>query len=238
MLVYLITNKINGKQYVGQTVQSLDNRWKTHCSNASGCLAIKSAINKYGKENFIIEEIFKATSVEELNKTEQEFINKFNTLAPHGYNLKTGGNRPTYSEESKKKMSESQMGRIPWNKGLTKEDPRVASYIRGGEDHHYWGKSSSRKGVKCSLETIDKISKANSGKKRAPEHLNAITTGRDAYYKTAVFISIVCHENGKTYKSIKLASKDLGIGLSSIYQVLNGSRNSVNGYTFSKVGSY
>ncbi len=107
MIIYVITNKINGKQYVGQTVQRLENRWKFHLSKASRCLALRAAIEKYGKENFIIECMDFANSLEELNKKEIEWIDRLDSLAPSGYNLKTGGNAPTYSEESRKKMSES-----------------------------------------------------------------------------------------------------------------------------------
>jgi len=103
----MITNKINGKRYIGQTVRSLSSRWSSHKSGRSRCLAIKSAIDKYGAENFTVESIFNAESLEELNKKEEEFINNFNTLAPNGYNLKTGGSAPKFSEESKEKMSAS-----------------------------------------------------------------------------------------------------------------------------------
>lgn len=37
MIIYKITNKINSKQYVGQTVRSLKNRWHGHCSKSSEC---------------------------------------------------------------------------------------------------------------------------------------------------------------------------------------------------------
>lgn len=110
MIVYKITNKINRKAYIGLTTQKLSNRWRAHCSRANGCVALKSALDKYGKENFIVEKIYEAISLEDLNKKEIEFINKFNTLTPNGYNLKTGGNRPYYSEESKKKMSIAHLG--------------------------------------------------------------------------------------------------------------------------------
>jgi len=94
VIVYRILNKINGKAYVGQTVQSLPDRLRHHFSDSSGCRALKSAIRKYGFENFEVQELAKAETLEQLNALEIEFIEKLGTIAPGGYNLKTGGDRP------------------------------------------------------------------------------------------------------------------------------------------------
>lgn len=111
MIVYLIINKINGKQYVGQTTHAVQKRWKAHCGKNNKCTAIGRAIQKYSKENFIVKTIYIANSMEELNKKEQEFIKEFNTLAPNGYNLTTGGMNYIASNETKRKLSERQKGK-------------------------------------------------------------------------------------------------------------------------------
>ena len=55
MFVYIITNRINGKQYVGQTHKSIEQRFKKHCEeNTHKNMPIVKAIHKYGKENFDI----------------------------------------------------------------------------------------------------------------------------------------------------------------------------------------
>jgi group I intron endonuclease len=212
MIVYVITNKINGKQYVGQTVQPLENRWVRHYSGkGQGCSAIKSAIKKYGKENFLVEEIYKAESLTDLNEKESEFINKFNTLAPNGYNLTTGGERPRFTEESKRKNSESQMGKIPWNKGLTAtQDDRLNKQKRFGSKHHNFGKPTSEK---------QKSAVSSSAKKNAEKRK----------------IKVFCHENGITYSSITEAARSLGLNTGSISSVLSGNSNRAKGYTFDKV---
>jgi len=51
--IYTITNKTDNKTYVGQTVRELDTRWKDHLKKRSNCRYLKSAINKYGVENFV-----------------------------------------------------------------------------------------------------------------------------------------------------------------------------------------
>lgn len=109
MIIYKVTNKINGKIYIGQTSESLKRRWYRHCKlSYSNCRFLVRAINKYGKENFIVEEICKCSSIEEMNEREIFYIKELNSLVPSGYNLMTGGNNCFASDESKKKNSESQ----------------------------------------------------------------------------------------------------------------------------------
>lgn len=115
MLVYLITNKVNGKQYVGQTIHTLEARWKRHCwavtANTSG-MPISFAIAKYGKENFSLEVLGTATTQEELDTLEIECCAKFDTFSPKGYNLRAGKARGKCSEETKKRISEGNKGRL------------------------------------------------------------------------------------------------------------------------------
>jgi group I intron endonuclease len=212
MIIYLITNKIDGKQYVGQTVQTLKRRWAFHICKRSGCIYLKRAMDLHSKENFTIEEICKTNTLEELDQKEKEFIIKFNTLAPNGYNLTTGGERPNFSEESKQKMSNSKKGIIPWNKGLTKEDPRVSSYIRSGDSHHLFGQKVTN---------------------RSPLSEDALRNVRDGHKKR--YVKIKCNETGKIYESIKEAAQDLNIRGGNISKNVKGQTPTVGGYTFSRV---
>ena len=91
MIIYKITNMVNGKQYIGQTTRSLQQRWREHCSTRSGCTYLHNAIEKYGKENFRVEQIDVALDQEELNYKEQQYIKCYNTIVPYGYNLDSGG---------------------------------------------------------------------------------------------------------------------------------------------------
>ena len=110
MVVYKITNKSNGKFYIGQTSTSIKERWSKHCNNGSHCTYLKNAIKKYGKENFIIEEIYIAKDRGELNKLEKAAIIEYNSLYPSGYNLTTGGDAFSHNEETKRKISKAQLG--------------------------------------------------------------------------------------------------------------------------------
>src|SRR5699024_9064489 len=106
MIIYLITNKKNGKQYVGQTTRTLRERELEH-TRKNGLVG--SAIRKYGRENFDIRQIDSADSIELLNEKEIEWIEKLETKTPYGYNLCNGGNNThgfNHREESRAIMAE------------------------------------------------------------------------------------------------------------------------------------
>jgi group I intron endonuclease len=113
MIIYKITNRINGKVYIGQTTVKLKDRWHGHCCKRSNCNHLRNAIQKYGKKAFTIEVIDTANSIDELNKKEQHWISQLDSNNPlKGYNLLTGGSGGfKHSELSKKKMSKSRTGK-------------------------------------------------------------------------------------------------------------------------------
>ena len=96
--IYLISNDINSKVYIGQTIQSLKKRFNGHCcyskSDRSSNMYIKRAIHKYGKEHFsihLIEEI----PISLLNEREQYWIKYYDSYNT-GYNLTEGGQDSNY----------------------------------------------------------------------------------------------------------------------------------------------
>lgn len=92
--IYKVTNIINGKVYIGQTIQSVKDRWYRHCGK-SGLSKnemntyFKRAILKYGKENFRIETIETCDS-KELNEREKYYISYYDSYKS-GYNSTLGG---------------------------------------------------------------------------------------------------------------------------------------------------
>lgn len=106
--IYLITNTINGMKYVGQTrCADIETRWKCHksCSKYSIGRFLLNAYEKYGIDNFKFQ-IICICFDEDCDKYEIEYINKFNTLSPNGYNLKTGGSYYKHHPDTLKIMSE------------------------------------------------------------------------------------------------------------------------------------
>lgn len=88
--LYKITNLINGKIYIGQTVHP-NKRWWEHCYHASAKddnLPIHLAIAKYGKNNFLFEVLEWSL---DYDKREQQLIKEYNSLTPCGYNILEGG---------------------------------------------------------------------------------------------------------------------------------------------------
>lgn len=87
--IYIITNKEDGKQYVGQSVDCFE-RWKQHATPKKGSHGIKGAIMKHGIHQFIFE-ILEECERESLNKREIFYIKEKESLSPLGYNLTHGG---------------------------------------------------------------------------------------------------------------------------------------------------
>lgn len=91
--IYKITNTINGKFYIGQTIQNVKERFYQHCatkcSKAVSNMAIHRAIKKYGKSNFTVEVIEEIDSAN-LNDRERYWIKYYNSYN-NGYNSTKGG---------------------------------------------------------------------------------------------------------------------------------------------------
>lgn len=95
-IIYIITNSINDKVYIGQTIQTLKSRWQAHCRKGSleeQNMQIKRAIRKYGKENFSIKELERC-SIAELDVKEIYYISLYDSYKK-GYNSTKGGKSGT-----------------------------------------------------------------------------------------------------------------------------------------------
>lgn len=158
MIIYLITNKISGKQYIGQKVnlRGFDTYW------GSGNY-IKNAIKKYGISNFektILESDI--SDREQLNYRERYWISQYNTLHPNGYNLSTGGEGMVgykHSNITKVKIGTSNAIALRGNIVSQKTKDKI---------------SASTKGKKLTPETREKISKSRIGIKFSKEHIEKL----------------------------------------------------------------
>jgi group I intron endonuclease len=106
-IVYTLTNTVSEKQYVGQTTtQRFKRRLREHrsmCDHSNRYLY--NAIKKYGWNVFDVSIIDTAQSPIELSEKEIYWIKDLNTVSPNGYNLTTGGERGSYSPDSRALMS-------------------------------------------------------------------------------------------------------------------------------------
>ena len=153
--IYYVENKINGKMYIGQTTMPIKKRWYYHTKSSSHCLILKSAIDKYGADNFEVQ-VFKIC--ESQQEADFEEIYWITQLKPE-YNIKEGGSRGKHSEETKKKIGLAhignkhavgmgpnstsfkvgraapptafQKGQVPWNVGKKYSNPKISEALKG-----------------------------------------------------------------------------------------------------------
>lgn len=96
--IYKITNKINSKCYIGKTLNSIQERWKEHCSDYTKRKEEKrplyNAMKKYGIENFIVEEVEQCDE-DIVNDREKYWIEYYGSFK-NGYNATLGGDGKAY----------------------------------------------------------------------------------------------------------------------------------------------
>jgi group I intron endonuclease len=161
-IVYSLKHRISGKEYVGQTTNSLSERLVAHKYQSRSKLFGKAgdlqrAILEDGIEQFTATTLATAYSWRELNELEIRYIQERNTLRPNGYNILPGGSstalkakRPPVSEETRRRMRES--GKRRNNEKLRK-------------------RCAALRGIPLSPERIEKMRKGQQGRILSPEHI-------------------------------------------------------------------
>lgn len=156
--IYVRTNTVNGKQYVGQTndFRQREADWRCVNINYAGRY-INNARQKYGIDSFETKVLIECQTQEELNFWEVYYIRELSTKIPNGYNMTDGGEGLSgykHSEETKKRLSEMKRGQ--GNVFFGKKRPDFAEKMKG-EGNPFFGKTHTQ-------ETIRKIIEANKGK--------------------------------------------------------------------------
>ena len=148
--IYRITNKANGKTYIGQHKYK-----KLNDSYMGSGVLIKKAIKKYGIENFKKEILYSRIQYKETADDMEKFaIAKERALGKAEYNIADGGQGGNLGEEVNKKISEAKKGKK--RPPISEETRKKMSVASSGRLH--------------SEETKKKISKSNKGKKRSEEY--------------------------------------------------------------------
>jgi group I intron endonuclease len=254
--IYKITNLVSNKCYIGETKQkSPELRWKEHIYSISrdkGCPVLKDAIKKYGLDKFKFEVLIICFD-EDRYKYEIEYIKKYNSQVPNGYNILPGGEGggflgKNHTYDTKQKISES-------GKRFRQENPTHFETYR--EKHkEAMQKVDTSLAVKKSekfkkaVEECRVGGKAHKDGKQTEETKKKIKDSILIYYEENIEkhrdvmtkakgkkISQYTKENKivKVYNSIREADRISGIKKSNIQQVLSGNTKTAGGYIWKYV---
>jgi group I intron endonuclease len=167
--IYIITNEINSKVYIGKA-NNIDTRWNTHykklinqkyIDNNGNYTHLQKAWNKDGEENFTFD-VLEECTLEQLNEKEKYWIAYYESDNPkYGYNKTKGGDGGSPNKEVRKRISESHKG-----KKLLETTKHKLSLLNKGENNAMYGKKgklSPSYGLKRSNETKEKLSNSLKG---------------------------------------------------------------------------
>ncbi len=211
-IVYQHKNKINGKIYIGITMQEPEKRWK-YGEGYKTSPHFYSAIQKYGWDNFEHTILFQNLTKEEACRKEQELIAKFNSMnREFGYNSTSGGEMFVMNEETKQKISQAMMGN---KNGLghpcSEEKKRKIS--------------EAQKGRTLTEEHKQKLSEA--AKKR---HTSCSEQAKKNIQKASHKKPVYCEELNKIFESVQECSRQLGIPATNISKLCKGRGKTLKGY--------
>jgi len=165
--VYITTNLINGKQYVGD--HSTDNLNDTYLGSGN---YLKKSIKKHGKEKFEREILEFFDTKQEAFDAQEKWINEHNTILPNGYNLSPTGGHGTFggnmSEETKRKISEGNRGKKVSKETKEKMSKSLKGRVKSLEERKNirqskLGKKNPMFGKNLTEETKKKMSKSHKG---------------------------------------------------------------------------
>lgn len=150
MHIYKWTHIASGKCYIGQSIQSPNQRRLEHINDSkytTKTYHFHNALRKYGVESFTWEVIAVAGSLEELNFLEEKYVIEFDSIN-NGYNIRQPGNNKRHSPESIERMREAQ---------------KLAHAKRKSEGRDTWTRKDGgpMKGKKCSDENKKKKREAH-----------------------------------------------------------------------------
>lgn len=224
--IYIITNLIDGKQYIGQSI-NIERRFYEHrCISHETNVHLKRALKKYGKENFKYE-VLEECSEEELNEKEIEYIK---LLKPE-YNVSLGGQNSLRRYPDSVKAVISKKSRQQWK--LMTDDEKLAR-VKNNLTGQGWNK-----GMHPSTETKEKLRKVNLGKRQSKETIekrketfrkkkeNGYVQTNSGHKK-----KVLCIETGEIFNSVKEAGEHFSVHPSVISAVLKGRYKTCKGYHF------
>lgn len=210
---------------MGQTVR--EERRKSDHKLAAKDTPFHKAIQKYGYDSFEYVVLHKEiVSIDEMNRLEEEEIERLSTCVPNGYNLKSGGRNNLLNEATKEKIRKKALGRV-----ISKETRQKLSTSHKGHIMSEGTKEKIRhtlKGRDKGQDFRDKMKSIRS----LPEMKKAVSEVHTGTRRTGLALRnlreghftqrIICTTTGKIYNSIKEASIDTGVNSLSITRDAKG----------------
>ena len=257
--IYRIKNRLTQKCYIGETTApDPEKRWKNHLNaikRGSGCPALRDAIQKYGVEAFEFKVLIICFDEDRFHY-EREYIQRYNTQVPNGYNILPGGTcgggfkGKKHSEETKERLRKTSSD--AWNR-LSEEDKERRKKVlqekikaMGPIDRNY---NSEKR-----LKYIEEMRARRKNSKTPEETKNKIRQSVLKYYastdqRNRVDIEkhrdVMCKAVGrpiaqytpdnvliKEYKSISEAGRLSGVKKPNISHALKGTNAKAGGFVW------
>jgi group I intron endonuclease len=230
-IIYCVTNHVNGKQYIGQTIQPLSIRWKEHLCHAKHYdFPIYRAIRKYGACNFDIAMADTANSKEELDRKETEWIMAAGTMLPNGYNAICGSlGNGIITNDIRLRLSDAMVKRWTDQTYRAKMKASTTGKTRGP----------------FSEEHLRKLSQAHMGKKHTAEQNRKVSAASKALWKDEVYaakaraglskliqkqeVPVLNVSTGVVFRSANEAARQSGAFQQNITKCCQGTRKRAGG---------
>ena len=171
--IYKLTNRENGKIYIGQS-KHLKRRLNEHrrCEKSDdkkgSQSVVRRAIKKYSFDAFDFEILLYCQEGEYMNLMETKLIQSYDCLVPKGYNVRDGGNKVFMSEEGRKRVSKANSGRIVSEETRLKLSESGKKAYLNNPRNEEWNK---------------KLSVALTGKKKSDKTKNKMSEHRKEFIK-------------------------------------------------------
>lgn len=226
--IYLTTNLINGKQYIGQHKGSINDNYL-----GSGTLILK-AIQKYGKENFSKDILQICKTREEADWWEKFYINYFNAVeSDNFYNLQEGGTKgdgwrscdrwmKQHPEEAKKIYQKNYENLLKWRKNYPQEayEKTIIPLVNGAKK---WREDYPE-------EFQNNIKKLNAGKEKwQKEYPEQYKRQVEQWQKLGSIVNsqkVICLTTQEIFESQSEAARFYNIPQGNISKCLKGERKS------------
>lgn len=220
--IYKITNILTNKCYIGETKEkNPETRWRQHkrtIKKGIGCPALQNAVKKYGIDNFTFKVLIICFD-EERFKFEKEYIKKYNSIAPNGYNITAGGEGggfigKTHTQETINRIRNTLKNTYENNVNLRNKMSETIKHLMNVKETKEKITKSVLNTERCKFLRENKLS------------FKDLTVQVSQYTIDGIFID--------KYDSIKKAEEKTGIKAKSISKTINNKQKTAGGFIWKK----